>query len=118
MDHIWPAELDSEARCERCGLSYSHWSMDELNCVLPGSTPADPPAEEGPAWIVQPGAANVVLVTYDEGAEWEETMVFGPFATLKDAESFAYQVESHSKVDNPDGTATARFAFQHAVTRV
>lgn len=27
-DHNWPAELDSDAECDRCGLRYDEWSED------------------------------------------------------------------------------------------
>jgi hypothetical protein len=25
-EHVWPGDLDTEADCLRCGLSYSEWS--------------------------------------------------------------------------------------------
>lgn len=28
-EHDWPAELDSDARCERCGLEYGQWTVEE-----------------------------------------------------------------------------------------
>lgn len=33
-DHQWPAELDSEAVCENCGLPYGQWiDPDTLWCT-------------------------------------------------------------------------------------
>ena len=29
MDHDWPAELDSDARCYSCGLRYDQWTDPE-----------------------------------------------------------------------------------------
>jgi hypothetical protein len=102
MDHDWPSELDIDARCERCGLSYTAWSTDELNCVPPGS----PAMQVPPRYKVEPEMQTVVLVCFDRGAEWEETLVYGPFASQADAEAFAAQAE-RAQQEDPDCTVTA-----------
>lgn len=28
--HVWPPELDPDARCLHCGLAYAEWSQDEV----------------------------------------------------------------------------------------
>lgn len=31
-DHEWPADLSADAVCEKCGLSYSQFSTDDMGC--------------------------------------------------------------------------------------
>lgn len=38
-DHVWPPELDVDARCERCGLRYMEWS--EQPPARPYPVPSD-----------------------------------------------------------------------------
>lgn len=31
IEHDWPAELDSDARCANCGLEYGQWTKEETS---------------------------------------------------------------------------------------
>lgn len=35
QDHVWPAKLDNDARCEVCGKKYSQWTADDPWCKGP-----------------------------------------------------------------------------------
>jgi len=110
-DHNWPADLgEPDAACEWCGLEYGDWNTEDPGCPGP---PEDAWIAKS-SWQIDMAGHTVVVAHYDHGADWEHTMVFGPFDTTEEADKFAKEYEALYKA--PDSTVLTEVTSLHNAT--